>query len=311
MCFPIGNPLLPPTIDIMQARLHDIARPSLFGTCILSPSPHFVQVAAACDLDFVFLDTEHVPIDRETISWMCRAYSAANISPIVRSPSVLDASGGATCVLDGGAAGVIAPYIETVEQVMTLVGQVKLRPLKGSLMEACKEKLRQVTSEIAAKEPSARTTSYNDPLQYLSDIVPEGTLEYMRTFNGGKMLFINIESREAIKNLDSLLSVPGVDGVFIGPHDLSCQLGVPEQWESETFLSACDDIISRCSKRGLAVGNHYSFQHAVEYQKRWRALGANLCIHSADRQFFQDGLAADLQELRGSSSSGSKNIDNV
>ena len=303
----------------MQARLHDVSRPTLYGTCILSPSPHFVQVAAACDLDFVFLDTEHVPLDRESLSWMCRAYSAAGVSPIVRSPSVLDASGGATCVLDGGATGVIAPYIETVEQVLALVGQVKLRPLKGAMLEACKEKLRQITSDISSKQPSSsarqqQASSYNDPLQHVTDIVPEGTLDYMRKFNGGKMLFINIESRAAIKNLEALLSVPGVDGVFIGPHDLSCQLGVPEQWESHTFLSACDDVIKTCSRRGLAVGNHYSFEHAVEYQKRWRALGANLCIHSADRQFFQAGLAADLEQLRGrsSSSSGSKTaVDHV
>ena len=100
------------------SKLHDPTRPTVFGTCILSPSPSFLPVAVACNLDFLFLDTEHVPIDRHQLSWMCRAYAAAGIPCIVRVPSVLDASGSATQVLDGGAVGVVAPYIETVDQVI-------------------------------------------------------------------------------------------------------------------------------------------------------------------------------------------------
>ena len=222
----------------MQSKLRSSSRPYVYGTCIISPSPHYIQVAKACSLDFVFLDTEHIPLDRHQLSWMCRSYAEANIPCIVRVPSVLDASGGATQVLDGGAAGVVAPYIETVEQVLTLVGQCKLRPLKGSLLETCKERLRTV-----ALQSTSQTTSYNDPLQYLKDILPKATLAFMQSSN---VLFINIESQKGIANLPHLLNVPGIDGVFIGPHDLSVNLGVPCQWNSKVFLDACDTIVVEC-----------------------------------------------------------------
>ena len=286
----------------MQSKLHSSSRPYLYGTCIISPSPHYIQVAKACSLDFVFLDTEHIPLDRHQLSWMCKCYAEASIPCIVRVPSVLDASGGATQVLDGGAAGVVAPYIETMEQVLTLVGQCKLRPLKGSLLETCKDRLRTIAVQRLS---TSQTTSYNDPLQYLTDILPKETIAFMQASNQStNLLFINIESQKGIVNLPQLLNVPGIDGVFIGPHDLSVNLGVPCQWNSKVFLDACDTIVVECAARGLSVGNHYSFDNALEYQKRWRALGANLCIHMTDMKLFQSALAKDLEELRGGDGNG-------
>ncbi len=98
----------------LARRLHDGRR--VFGTVTVSSSPLFPPVVASVGLDFMFIDTEHVPLDRPTLSWMCRTYAALSIAPIVRIPE-LDPI--AACqVLDGGAMGVIAPYVETPEQVI-------------------------------------------------------------------------------------------------------------------------------------------------------------------------------------------------
>ena len=101
----------------------------LFGTLIVSPSPFWPKVLGDCGLDFVFIDTEHIALDRSQVSWMCRTYAAMGLPPLVRtiSPSPYEA----TMVLDDGAAGVVAPYIEQAEQVQQLRGATKLRPLKG------------------------------------------------------------------------------------------------------------------------------------------------------------------------------------
>ena len=56
----------------------------VFGTAILSPSCHWPKVVASTGLDFVFIDTEHTPLNRETVSNMCNIYKALNIAPIVR-----------------------------------------------------------------------------------------------------------------------------------------------------------------------------------------------------------------------------------
>ena len=87
----------------------------VFGTLIVSPSPFWPKVLGDCGLDFVFIDTEHIALDRSQVSWMCRTYAAMGLPPLVRtvSPSPYEA----TMVLDDGAAGVVAPYIEQAEQV--------------------------------------------------------------------------------------------------------------------------------------------------------------------------------------------------
>ena len=104
-------------------------RARVYGTLVVSPSPHWPAAVKAADLDFVFIDTEHIAQDRKELAWMCQAYRALEIAPIVRIPAPDPYQ--ASMVLDGGACGVVAPYVETVEQVQKLVGAVKFCPLKG------------------------------------------------------------------------------------------------------------------------------------------------------------------------------------
>ena len=92
-----------------------IAGDTLFGTLIVSSSPRWPDAVRGCGLDFVFIDTEHIALDRAELSWMCRTYAALGLPSLVRIPSPDPFA--ATRVLDGGAAGVIAPYVETAEQV--------------------------------------------------------------------------------------------------------------------------------------------------------------------------------------------------
>ena len=102
----------------------------VYGTLIVSTSPKWPEAVKDSGLDFVFIDTEHIPIGRETLSWMCRAYAAIGLPPIVRIPSPDPFE--ACKVLDGGACGIIAPYVETAEQVRELVGAVKGRRIVPS-----------------------------------------------------------------------------------------------------------------------------------------------------------------------------------
>ncbi|MDP6451302.1 MAG: aldolase/citrate lyase family protein, partial [Lentisphaeria bacterium] len=101
----------------------------VYGTLIVSHSPRWLERIDDAGLDFVFIDTEHVPLDRCDLSWMCTAYQARGLPPVVRVPSPDPYI--ASTVIDAGACGVIAPYIESVNEVKDLVGAVKLRPIKG------------------------------------------------------------------------------------------------------------------------------------------------------------------------------------
>src|ERR1700731_3503040 len=177
---------------------------AIVATWPLWPSP-----AKQTGIDFVFVDTEHTPIDRQTLSWICQTYQALGVPPVVRIPC--NDPFEACKVLDAGAGGVIGPYVETADQVRGLVGAVKLRPLKGRRLQ---EELR----DRSALEPELRA--------------------YLEERNGDKILIANIESVPAIENLNEICSVPGLDAVLIGPHDLSCSLGIPEQYLHPRFDEA-------------------------------------------------------------------------
>jgi len=238
----------------------------VFGTCIISPSPHWPPMIKNLGLDFVFIDTEHIPLDREQLSWMCRTYKALDLVPIVRIPKPDPSL--ATCALDGGACGLIAPYIETVEQVKQLRGAVKLRPLKGKRLE---DALNGVELEKEVKD-------------------------YLEEANKDNLLIINIESIPGIAALDEILKVPDLDAILIGPHDLSINLGIPEQWKHPKFDNAVKEIIRKTRAQGIGVGIHHSF--GITEEISWIQYGANLVLHASDLVAVREKLTEDFLTIK-------------
>jgi len=245
-------------------KLH--AGENVFGTLIVSPSPRWPDALRGSGLDFVFIDTEHTALDRAQLSWMCQTYAAIGLPPLVRIPSPDPFA--ATMVLDGGAAGVIAPYVESAEQVRALRGAVKLRPIKGRRLQ-----------------------------RLLDGETPGGELgPYLAAGAQNRLLIVNIESTPAIESLDAILAVPGLDAVLIGPHDLSCSLGVPENYDHPDFLKSCETIFRKARAAGIGAGIH--FWGEIEQQARLLRLGANLLIHSADITLFQKHVKRELDAIR-------------
>jgi 4-hydroxy-2-oxoheptanedioate aldolase len=239
----------------------------VYGTLIVSDSPRWPAQVAQIGLDFVFIDTEHIALDRMVLSWMCQTYSALGLAPIVRIPAPDPYA--ATMALDAGAAGIIAPYVETVEQVRALRGAVKLRPIKGARLDA-------VLTGKATFEPTLAA--------------------YQAKNHGENLLIINIESQPAIDNLDALLSVPDIDAVLIGPHDLSSNLGIPEQYDQPAFEAAVNTIITKARAKGVAAGIHSWL--GVAREVAWGKVGLNFVIHSADIIAMREKLTAEVKELR-------------
>jgi 4-hydroxy-2-oxoheptanedioate aldolase len=253
-------------MNTAELRRRLLAGVPVFGTLIVSPSPRWPDAVRRCGLDFVFIDTEHIALDRAPLSWMCQTYSALGLPPLVRIPS--PDPYGATMVLDGGAAGVIAPYVETAQQVQTLRGAVKLRPIKG-------QRLHQML-DGAPVEPELES--------------------YLNSNASDRLLIVNIESVPAINALDEILAVPGLDAVLIGPHDLSCSLGLPERYDHPEFLAACEAIFRQSRAAGVGAGIH--FWGGVDQQARFLRMGANLLIHSADILLFQKHLSSELESIK-------------
>jgi 4-hydroxy-2-oxoheptanedioate aldolase len=220
------------------------------------------------NLDFVFVDTEHVPIDRVTLAWMCQAYRGIGLPPIVRIPSPDPYA--ACMALDGGAAGIVAPYIETREQAEALRGAVKLRPLKG-------QRLNETLSGTALED---------------------GLHSYITQRCATNTLILNIESVPALEALDDILQVPDIDAVLIGPHDLSCSLGIPEEYSHPRFLEAVAHIITTSRKNHVGVGIHTFYRNSQAQEIEWAKAGANLIVHGSDVLLFAETLRHDLAQLK-------------
>jgi len=239
----------------------------LYGTAVFSPSPLWPSAVKRAQVDFVFIDTEHTPFDRTVLAQMCLSYKACGLPPLVRIPSPDPQE--ARKVLDGGASGILAPYIESPEQVRELVGAVKLRPLKGERLREALHKKDSLTPELK---------------------------DYLKDWNKDNFLMINIESVPAIERLDRILAEPGLDGIIIGPHDLSINLGLPEQYHDPRFEDAVRQIISSVREKGLGVGIHFSQE--AELQIKWAKEGANIIMHSSDMAMFQQRLKEDVTTIR-------------
>jgi 2-keto-3-deoxy-L-rhamnonate aldolase RhmA len=242
-------------------------RELVYGSAVVSSSPLWPQVVQSCGLDFVFLDGEHMPLGRSELAHMCQAYKAMGIAPVVRlfKPDPYEACK----ALDGGATGIVAPYVEDVEQIRAVAASCKWKPLKGKRLERF----------IAGEE----------------ELQPELS-GYLSTRNQDILFIANIESVPAMMNLDAILAIKELDGIFIGPHDLSCSLGLPEQYDHPLFEKAVDEIIRKAAHHHVAIGIHFS--GSPQRQIRWIPAGLSIIVHSSDMALFSQRLTSDLEQIR-------------
>jgi 2-keto-3-deoxy-L-rhamnonate aldolase RhmA len=246
-------------------KLHKGER--VFGTSVTHAAPYWPHIIAEVGIDFVFIDNEHHPFTREQTATLCRVYAAMGVVPLMRVPkpdAIL-----ACMALDGGAAGVVAPYVESVDQVIDLVGAVRYSPLKGKVLEK------------AMRE----------------GIWPGKTKEHLDARNQSRLAIINIESVTALENLEQLISVPGLDAVLIGPHDLAINLGIPQQYDHPQFLQAIERIISAARSHDLGAGIHSWW--SLDQVQKWMDMGLNLVLYSSDYMAARSKLREYFSTLRG------------
>lgn len=251
----------------MREKLHSGER--VYGTMIVAESPRWPSAAAGTGIDFAFIDTEHPAHDREKMSWMCQLYEAHGIVPVVRIPSPNPYE--ASIALDGGARGVIAPYVETVEQTRAHVGAVKYRPLKGA-------KLYDHLDGKAPLEPELK--------------------EHLLAQNGHNIAIVNIESIAALNALDDILDVDGLDAVLIGPNDLTTNLGIPNQYDHPRYVEAVDMVVTKARAKNIGVGNHIVYAGGMDQEIRWAKMGLNMVTHSMDIVAFRNGIRQEIDTIK-------------
>ena len=236
--------------------------------CMLSAmgTTRFRSALEGATLDFVVIDSEHGSRDRKEIQELCRMLRDTDITPIVRVP--VPKAEWVAMALDAGAAGVLVPYCETVEEVQACVATAKWHPLKGEYLT------RAVTEGVLPSEASRK---------------------YLEARHAESIIIIGIESEPAYKRLDSILEVGDIDGIFIGPNDMTTSLGIPDDVTNPTYLEVIASVIEQSEARDVPVMIH---QQTLETSTTAIELGARFVMHSTDSRLMQIAMQEHLTELR-------------
>jgi 4-hydroxy-2-oxoheptanedioate aldolase len=198
---------------------------TVIGGILPVPSARLAEIVCLTGLDFVVIDMEHGPIDIGVAEEMVRAVELRGATPIVRithnSPHLM------LRALDIGAFGVHVPDVNTVEDAQRAATSSKYGP-KGHRGLA-----------------GVRAADYG---------LQQPLSEYAPVANRETMVIAHIESEPAIRNLDALLEVEGVDVYYLGPEDISNSLGIPGQSKDPRVVRLVEDAIRRIAARGRIAG---------------------------------------------------------
>lgn len=182
------------------------------------------EVSATAGWDWLLIDGEHAPNDVSSIIDQLRVIEGSGSHPIVRVVS------GETWKIkqltDAGVQTLLVPMVETGEQAAELVRAMRYPP----------EGIRGAGAALA------RASSYG------------GRSDYLTTANAQMCLLVQVESATAHRNLDDILAVEDVDGVFVGPADLAADMGYLGQSNAPEVLEAIRDILRRTVGAGKAAG---------------------------------------------------------
>ncbi|MDR7522802.1 MAG: aldolase/citrate lyase family protein [Armatimonadota bacterium] len=205
------------------------------GHWISFPSPAVVEVMTSFGPDWLLIDTEHGPTGAERLEDLLRAMKGTEVVPLVRV--VANEIWAIKQALDRGAYGVIVPLVNTPEQAQAAVAAAKYPP----------DGIRGVAG--------TRVTRYGMDLP-----------DYFKDWNEQVLVICQVETTEALANVDQIASTPGVDVLFVGPNDLSANLGVFRQFDHPEFVAAVQRILTSAQRHGIAAG--YMASSAEEVLQR-------------------------------------------
>ena len=195
------------------------------GSWITIGDTKVTEILSISGFDWLAIDLEHSSIGIDKAGDLIRIISMNNITPLVRLTN-LDKNL-IKRVMDAGAGGIIVPNISTEKEAKEAVSATRYPPL-GS---------RGVGLD--------RAQGYGTQFK-----------EYLDWQVKGPIVVAQIESINAVNNLNKIFRVKGLDGFMIGPYDLSCSMGIPGEFNNPKFIETVDYILDLGKKSGLAIGTH-------------------------------------------------------
>jgi len=243
-----------------QLRTLMAERP-VIGTFLLEfCSPSVVHVMADAGLDFVLIDGEHGHCSSREAETLLEAAWSRTLPALVRVGSPDRAL--ITRILDAGAAGILVPAVSSLSEVEQVVRASKYRPLgrRGVHM--------------------LRPHTRHRP--------PSDLRGYLQSANRDLLTLIQIELAPAVELVEQIAAMPGVDGLYVGPGDLSVDLDRPGEWDCDEIWQSIAAVASACRKHHKFLGCHYD---SVELLPRLQQFGVQMLGHACDLGIFRSACA--------------------
>jgi len=235
-------------MSLLKERLKKGDR--LFGPFVNLCHPAVLEIAGLAGFDFAIIDTEHGELSSDRAVDMVRAAKLAGVSPVVRvygnQPELIAKA------LDIGAEGVQVPQVGNKAEAIAAVKAAKFTP-EGA--RGCNRYVRAAKYSAADK------------------------FAYFGNSNNETAVIIQVEGKEGMDNLSDIISVPGIDVLFIGPYDLSASLGITGQVDHPMLVAEMQKNMELARKAGVAIG---FFVDDVETAIKWKNWGVQYISFAAD-----------------------------
>ena len=202
-------------------------RELLFGGWISYDHPSIAETFALTGFDFISIDMEHAPISLSSAQRIISISQAYQIPCLPRPVS--HSNDFFKPLLDSGADGLIIQMVETAYEVNKISNYIKYPPIGN------------------------RTYGVNRAHSFGLNFK-----QYITSWNEESILIVQIESKEGVENIESIVSDPNVDGVMIGPYDLSGSLGVPGETNHPDVIYASKKVIEICKQYNKSCGTQLS-----------------------------------------------------
>ena len=237
------------------------------GSWITLGSTAITEIMAKAGFDWLVIDLEHSTISIEMAGEMIRIIDLAGVTPLVRLTSN-DPDQIKRC-LDAGAHGIIVPMVNSSLEAKNAVSAMHYPP-KGN-------------RGVGLGRAQGYGANFSQYINWQKD---------------SSVLIVQIENKKAIDNLIDILKVPGVDGVLIGPYDLSCSLGIPGKFKDPVFLNSMETISKVGSKLGIPGGIHI-VEPDLDLLKKSIKNNHKFIAYSVDCRILEVGSRIGVESFKG------------
>ena len=247
-------------------------RPTINGWLSIG-NPFTAEIMAAQGYDSISIDVQHGALDYSNVLPMFQAMRASGVVPMARVPWL--EPGIIMKVLDAGAYGVICPMVNTPEQAAEFVGYLRYPP-------------------VGQRSFGPTRANFSAGANYAAEA------------NGEILAFAMIETAQALANLDAIAATPGLDGIYVGPADLTLSLAEGRlapafDREEPEMIAALQKIVAACKTAGIRAALHCG---TPDYAAKAIGWGFDMTTVGGDSRLLAAAAAASVKRFRELTESG-------